>query len=173
MRLFVGLRPSPEFRDALAETQRRLRGAGVTGRYLDPENLHLTLAFIGMWPEAVTEVLPAVEEPFPITLSGLGIFPAARVLWAGVEPSAELRALAGRVRRALAEASVPFDPQGFNPHITLARKPAVPEGVLLPRIAVPRVTMTVREVCLYLSHREESGMAYMVIGETPQAKGLI
>ena len=62
MRLFVGIRPSEEFRAALALLQDRLRAAGVTGRYLDPSNLHLTLAFIGEWPEDVTEVLPEADR---------------------------------------------------------------------------------------------------------------
>ena len=87
MRIFVALEPSPAFRDALSAVQDRLRSAGVTGRYLTPDNLHLTLAFIGEWPAAVTGLLPAVREPFPITLSHLGVFPEARVLWAGTAPS--------------------------------------------------------------------------------------
>ena len=62
MRLFAGLRPPDAFRSALSLLQDRLRAAGVTGQYLDPSNLHMTLAFIGEWPEDVTEVLPAVEE---------------------------------------------------------------------------------------------------------------
>ena len=48
MRLFAALEPTPDFRNALAALQSRLREAGVTGRYLDSANLHLTLAFIGM-----------------------------------------------------------------------------------------------------------------------------
>ena len=47
MRLFTALRPSDEFRAALADLQDRIRAAGVTGRYLDPSNLHMTMAFIG------------------------------------------------------------------------------------------------------------------------------
>ena len=83
MRLFIALEPSPVFRNALALLQDRLRAAGVTGRYLEPSNLHLTLAFIGMWPEDVTGLLPPVEQPFSLTLSHLGYFPEADVLWAG------------------------------------------------------------------------------------------
>ena len=65
MRLFVGIRPSEAFRSALALLEDRLRAAGVTGRYLDASNLHMTLAFIGEWPEDpedVTAVLPEVPH---------------------------------------------------------------------------------------------------------------
>ena len=163
MRIFVALQPTPAFRDALATVQGRLKAAGVTGRYLTPANLHLTLAFIGMWPEDVTELLPAVE-PFPLTLSHLGVFPKAKVLWAGVEPSEALENAARRVRQALSEAGIPFDRQAFNPHVTLVRKPIVPEHVMLSAIEIPQAAMTVREICLYRSDHRENGMEYTVIG---------
>lgn len=164
MRLFVGLQPSSDFRVALSEVQERLRSAGVTGRYLEPSNLHLTLAFIGEWPEDVTDVLPSVEKPFPITLSHLGIFPEADVLWAGVAPSEPLSNLAKRVRHALADAEIPFDRKTFNPHITLGRKPRIPENTALSDIGISPTTMFVSEVCLYRSDRSKNGMIYTVIG---------
>ena len=166
MRLFVGLRPAETFRAALKGAQDRLRAAGVEGRYLDPANLHLTLAFIGEWPEDVTPVLPAVTEPFEIELAGPGIFPAAKVLWAGVKPSAALDRLAGEARDRLAANRIPFDPKPFNPHITLVRKPLLPAGLVLPETVFPAAAMTVKEVCLYRSERGENGMEYTVISST-------
>ncbi|MBR6300039.1 MAG: RNA 2',3'-cyclic phosphodiesterase [Clostridia bacterium] len=166
MRIFVALQPAPAFRDALLSVQDRLRTAGVTGRYLPPSNLHLTLAFIGVWPEDITELLPSVQTPFPVTLSHLGIFPKARVLWAGVEASEALSDLARRVRNVLSAAEIPFDKQDFNPHITLVRKPAVPEHRLLSEIEMPQATMIVKDVCLYRSDHLENGMEYTVIGRS-------
>ncbi len=164
MRLFVALQPAPAFRHALASVQERLRAAGVTGRYLPPSDLHLTLAFVGMWPEDITGLLPRVTQPFPLALSHLGVFPKAKVLWAGVEPSEPLDDLAGRVRTALREAEIPFDPKDFNPHITLIRKPAGLEDGIPPAITLPRAEMTVKDVCLYRSDRGENGVQYTVIG---------
>ncbi len=171
MRLFVGLRPSDEFRAALAEVQARLRAAGVAAGYLDPSNLHLTLAFIGEWPEDVSALLPAVEQPFALTLSGVGLFPEAKVIWAGVRQSDALDRLARRVRARLAAAGIPFDPKPFVPHITLGRKPSVPETVRLAELAVPPAVMTVETVQLYRSRREEKGMVYSVIGSGPEKEG--
>ncbi len=164
MRIFIALQPTSAFRDALALVQARLRAAGVTGRYLTPSNLHLTLAFIGMWPEDISGLLPAVRQPFPVTLSHLGVFPKAKVLWAGVEPSEALDSAARQVRQALTAAEIPFDRQAFNPHITLARKPFVPEQGILSAIPIPRATMIVKEICLYRSDHGENGMEYTVIG---------
>lgn len=166
MRLFVGVEPTPDFRAALAEVQTRLLAAGAEGRYLPPSNLHMTLAFIGEWPEDVTDVLPAVPKPFSVTLSGLGVFTGAKVLWAGVRPSPELNGLAAEVRKRLDAAEIPYDRQSFNPHITLIRKPVLPGGEILTAVQAPPVSMTVREVCLYRSVREADGMKYTVIGRS-------
>ena len=166
MRLFVALEPSADFRQALAALQSRLQAAGVAGRYLALSSLHMTLAFIGMWPENMAVPLPPVKQPFPITLSGLGVFPEAKVLWAGVKPSEALNGLAKEVRRVLSDTRIPFDQKEFNPHITLMRKPVIPEHVHLSEIEVPPAVMTVRQVCLYRSDHLEHGMAYTVIGRT-------
>jgi len=164
MRIFVGLQPSDSFRNALFTLQNQLRDAGVTGRFLEPDNLHMTLAFIGEWPDDITHLLPGVEKPFPLRLTHPGIFPEAKVLWAGVKPSAELNLLARRVRSNLSASGIPFDPKPFVPHITLARKPSVPNGLNLSEISVPSTLMTVTDVCLYRSDRGENGMKYTVIG---------
>ena len=166
MRLFAAIRPSSDFLTSLTELQKLLREAGVTGKYREPDGLHLTLAFIGEWPEDVTKFLPAVCKPFSITLSYPGIFPEANVLWAGIEPSADLDRLAGQVRRSLEDQGIPFDRKSFRPHITLVRKPLVPEHIALPEVAVPSVSMIVDSVCLYRSDRGRNGMVYTVIGES-------
>ncbi len=168
MRLFAALQPPPSFREALEEVQERLRDAGVTGRWLDPSGFHMTLAFVGMWPEDFSRFLPPVRKPFSVTLSHIGIFPGADVLWAGIEPSEDLCRLAEDVRRSMANASVPFDGKPFYPHFTLARRPRLPEDPILPEIEVPRRMMTVSEVCVFRSERGEHGMEYTVIGRSAQ-----
>ena len=166
MRLFAALRPSDEFRAALSELQNRLRAAGITGRYTEPFNFHMTLAFIGEWPADVTCFLPKIKHPFSITLSHPGCFPEAKVLWAGTEPSEPLVRLMEQVQQNLAEAGIPFDAKKNIPHITLMRKPSVPAGVILSKIAVPEVSMVVDEIYLYRSDRRENGMEYTVIGSS-------
>ena len=164
MRLFVGLEPTPDFRTALSGLQMQLRAAGVDGRYLAPSNLHMTLAFIGEWPEDVTGLLPVISKAFPITISHLGVFTGAKVLWAGVQPSQELYDLAMDVRKRLDDSGIPYDHQEFNPHITLIRKPNLPGADTLSSVQVTPATMMVRQVCLYQSVHEEDGMKYTVIG---------
>ena len=164
MRLFVGLRPSEAFRRALSELQAQLQDAGIAAKYLDPSNLHMTLAFIGEWPENVVGILPSVEQPFSITLSHIGLFREAKVIWAGVKDSEPLNKLADSVRSNLSAAGVPFDPKPFVPHITLGRKPIVPAAFDLSEIVIPAAEMTVSDVFLYRSDHCENGMVYSVIG---------
>ncbi len=164
MRLFVGLRPSGEFRAALSVLRFRLQEAGVSAAYLAPSNYHLTLAFIGEWPEDVSPVLPAVAHPFSLRLSHVGLFPEARVIWAGVEAPEALDRLAELVRGRLSEAGIPFDPKPFVPHITLGRKPVLPPGFCLSKVVIPPAVMRVSEVFLYRSDRGGNGMVYSVIG---------
>jgi 2'-5' RNA ligase len=105
---------------------------GVAGaRWSRPEQLHVTLRFLGFVPEEslepVRERLAGVHRPpFALGLRGVGVFPPpgarkpARVLWVGLEPDEPLRSLKQAVDAALGP-----DPEaerrGFSPHLTLAR----------------------------------------------------
>ena len=61
MRLFLAFALSGAMRNALQEVQDDLRRAGVRGNYTPPENLHLTLAFIGEYP-APEPVMDALQN---------------------------------------------------------------------------------------------------------------
>ena len=163
MRLFIAVELSEEMKNALRRAQDELCDHGVRGRFTPAENMHLTLAFIGDYPdpEAVLDALSAVSfTPFEIELEGLGCF--GDLWWAGLKDSAALESTARRVRRALAERGIPFDRKKFNPHITLVRKPEVPKG--LPEgpvpVEVPGAEMTVERISLMRSDRGKNGMIY-------------
>ena len=162
MRLFIAVKLSDEMKDALLSVQHRLYTRGVRGRYTPEENLHLTLVFIGEYPEAdlVMDALSAFSfTPFDLTLEGMGCFDD--LLWAGTKESVPLTAAARRIRRALADRDIPFDRKRFSPHITLIRKATGK----IPGIEVPAVSMTVDSVSLMRSDRGRSGMIYTEIGK--------
>lgn len=124
-RLFVALRPPEAARDALIDTMEGLEGA----RWQDDGQLHLTLRFIGnVDTPLANDVAHALGEvrmaPFRIAVSGVGHFarkglPTAT--WAGIAPTAELRALHDRVETACRRAGCVPETRKFQPHITLAR----------------------------------------------------
>ena len=163
MRLFLAVNFNEEILAALEETQSLLEKRGLRGRYAPPENLHLTLAFIGEYPDPdrVLEVMDTVDfAPFPLALEGFGRF--GDLWWAGLAPSEPLNALVRRLRRALAEAGIPFDRKRFSPHITLARK-GVFDGKP-PAAEVPKAEMTVKRFSLMRSDRGKRGILYTELG---------
>ena len=164
MRLFIAIPLGGALRAAVLDAQEAFRRYGVTGSYTRPENLHLTLAFIGEYPDpdAVLDVLCAVPfRPFELRLSGVGAF--GDLWWLGLERSPGLEACVRRLRRALAEAGIPFDGKRFSPHITLVRR-AVPGPRGMPGIDVPRAAMTAGHVSLMRSDRGRDGMIYTELG---------
>ena len=138
------------------------RGAG--GNYTRLENLHLTLAFIGDYsdPAWVLEVMQSVPfRPFDIRLEGFGCF--GDLYWCGIGGQTELTAYVQRLRRALAEADIPFDRKRFSPHITLLRK-ATFRGNKMPGVTIPDAGMEVTRVSLMRSDRGKQGMIYTELG---------
>ncbi len=167
MRLFLAIRMTDDMPLALLRCQEEMRRLGVEGHYTKEENLHLTLLFIGEYPdaEAVGDVISAVPfSPIPMRLSGLGAF--GDILWAGIEKNDGLEEMAKRLRQAFSQAGIPFDRKGFLPHITLVRKAAFP-GEGLPEVSVPEAGMTAAYLSLMRSDRGENGMVYTEIRRFP------
>ena len=158
MRLFIAIPLGDAMRKSLTAMQADLRAQRVRGNFTPPENLHLTLAFIGEYPDpdGVLEILPPLQ-PFELRLNGFGAF--GDLWWAGFERSEPLENYVRRLRRALAEAGIPFDRKRFSPHVTLVRRA---EG--RPVLEVPPTSMTVTRVCLMCSDRGRSGMIYTELG---------
>ena len=164
MRLFIAIPLGAEMRRAVLGVQEEFRRRGVRGHFTKPENLHLTLAFIGEYPDAdaVLDVLSAVPlRPFGLRLSGIGAF--GDLWWAGMERCEALESYARALRRALAAADIPFDRKRFSPHVTLARR-VVPGPGGMPGVAVPPAAMTVERAALMRSDRGRDGMIYTEIG---------
>ena len=152
MRLFVAIQLTPEMKQALCAMQDQMRAQRIAGHYTESENLHLTLAFIGDYPNPDDVPLP-MGEPFPMALGGFGAFGA--LWWAGIQPSEPLNRCVDTLRRALAHQGVPFDRKRFSPHITLVRR-----AVGQPVVEVPEVGMMVDRISLMRSVRGKHGMIY-------------
>ena len=161
MRLFIAIRLSDAMKDSLIQTQNALYDRGVRGNYTPEENLHLTLAFIGEYPDAqpVLDALSSVTfRPFELSLEGMGRF--GDLWWAGMRESAPLTAVVRRIRRALAESGIPFDKKRFRAHITLIRKASGD----LPGLSPSPASMTVDTISLMRSDRGRNGMIYTELG---------
>ena len=163
MRLFVAIQLSDDMRKAIHRVQEMLLRQGVRGNYTPEENLHLTLAFIGEYndPEVVLDAIESVSfVPFELSLNGLGAF--GDLWWIGLERSQALQDYVRRLRRALAEAEIPFDKKRFSPHITVLRR-ADNDLAKLREISVERAGMMADHASLMRSDRGKRGMIYTEI----------
>ena len=166
-RLFVAIRPPESVRESLLDLMEGIADA----RWVDEDQLHLTLRFIGEvdrhGAEDVAAALASVRHPaFEIAVGGLGSFDrrsGAATLWAGVTPHEALRALHKKVDQALQRTGLEPERRAYHPHITLARLPRGAGSIqaLLDR-AGPIVTppFAVREFILFESRLTPKGPIY-------------
>jgi RNA 2',3'-cyclic 3'-phosphodiesterase len=125
-RLFVSIELPESVTKLLAELDPHLRGV----RWLEPEDMHLTLSFLGNvsseTQERLMEKLRAISwKSFFLPLVGLGAFPSKgwpKIVWIGVGTGhPHLFQLHKRVQEAVLAASLEPDLRAFHPHVTLAR----------------------------------------------------
>jgi 2'-5' RNA ligase len=135
VRLFFALRPDEAVREQLARWSRELR-AVCGGRPMRPENLHVTLAFLGNVEDArVAEVERAAGEvppcAVPLVLDHSGYWKHNRIVWAGASAVPEgLEAFVAELRSALTRSGIDFDAKkGFVSHVTLLRDAREPRAM--------------------------------------------
>lgn len=133
-RLFTGLEIPSDIGFALS-----LKRGGLTGaRWIDPENYHITLRFIGdVDGHVADDVADSLDRlshslQFPVRLTHLGSFGGdkPRALYAGVEPSETLTRLQAAQERMLQKTGLAPEGRKFVPHVTLARLRGTSAGEL-------------------------------------------
>jgi 2'-5' RNA ligase len=187
LRLFVALDPPDAVRRrlaAIAGEMRRLAGrAADEVKWVAPENVHLTLQFLGAVPEErVADVERAVaaaaaaSRPLRLEVRGAGGFPSARrprVLWAGVGGDVEaLSALVGGLGRLLAPLGYPPEERSFSPHLTLGRardgRGALGLGGALAHASADEgVPWVADALTLFQSRLSPAGPRYQVLARAP------
>jgi len=159
MRLFIAIELPDEVKRILGRMRSDIPGA----RWVAPEQLHLTLSFLGELDEAAMkrlsgELAEIQTSRFDLRFAGCGCFPnrkQPRVLWVGLEPEPLLNTLESLVRKAVLTCDVPQEDRPFSAHITLARLklPASREvAVFLDQPQKQKLpTVSVREFILFQS----------------------
>ena len=173
MRLFIGIQPDDITRARIAHEASLLRPS-VPGRYVSPENYHLTLAFLGQRePESIAmlqQTLASVamdHSPFDLQFIGFGVFGQGgnTIVYTACAVSTPLLELTVRLRNQLTVAGESFDPKPLVPHVTLIRKATISPGTL-PYWPEP-VPLSVSRLTLFHSTRVEDRLTYLPIWETP------
>ena len=153
--------------------------SGLTGaRWIDPENYHLTLRFIGdvdgPTARGFAQALNEIEmPPFMLRLDGLGSFGGRkpRAVFAQLAPSEPLEALRRAHDRAAREAGVPPEGRNYLPHVTLARL----RGTRADDVArylesqglFQSEPFAIERFVLYSSRASVGGGPYVIEGEFP------
>lgn len=172
LRLFFALWPDERAKAKLASWARRAHER-TGGRLMQPDNLHLTLAFLGDTPADRLEALVAAAariEPreFEWEIDTVGYWNHNRILWAGTDKAPEpLAALVADLRGALLQANFAFDPKAFVPHITLVRNAR--HATVLPEWKL--LLWKVQGFALVKSVRTEEGNRYVNAAAWPSAAG--
>jgi 2'-5' RNA ligase len=114
----------------IVEIQKTLRNTDAHIKFVKPENIHITMKFLGNVPlnliNRISNKLQKVEfDTFQAKLKGLGVFPRLaypRIVWIGITNGSDnLRRIFNQIESILGKLGFQQEMKGFSPHITIAR----------------------------------------------------
>lgn len=160
--------------------QMSLKATQADIKCVEPENLHITLKFLGEVRDAqldqlIKSVREVTVEPFQMMLTGLGVFPKLnrpRVVWVGVEKGAtELTKVFSDVEKKLVKMGFETERRSFHPHLTVCRirsgrnrVPLVEE--IIHQAVYELGTVHVDKIVLKKSVLTQSGAIYTNLAES-------
>ena len=186
IRCFIAIELSKEIKDALAQVEDEFKKTISGVKWLKPDNIHLTLKFLGNVEEEniekVKDVLAQTASqagPFKIKLSSPGAFPGPgnpRVIWIGIEEGKnETSSLVNILESELAPLGIEKKSRAFHPHLTLARVKFLKDKNslknALTRIQVPQTEMTASKITLFQSTLTREGAVYTALCEAGLKNG--
>jgi 2'-5' RNA ligase len=168
LRLFFALWPDPQTRASLAALAERV-AVETGGRATAPNNVHLTLAFLGAQPrDSTTELIARADaidgSPFVLTLDHIDCWRKNGIAWLGAsEIPAALASLREALLASLAPLHIADEARPFAVHVTLARKVT---GLLRRRLPTP-IAWPVDGMALVASDTGSDGPVYRVLAALP------
>ena len=180
MRTFIGVPLTTAIRDELVHLQGQFAETGVDVKWVEPENLHVTMLFLGeVDAREVLAVCKTVESvtaalaPFAMRVAGVGCFPnprRPRTIWAGIEEGAQqLVELHDALEAPLMEQGCyRREERAFTPHITLGRVKGESDTRTLAEAMKQQADwfagqMTVTEIHVLSSELRKEGPVYTVM----------
>jgi 2'-5' RNA ligase len=176
-RLFTGIEIPAEIGLALSAYRGGLPGA----RWIDPENYHITLRFIGDIDDRMAEEVYSIlgdtrrRNPLTVTIDGLDSFGGSkpRAVFARTSGNGAMNEMQAEQERLLRQLGLEPETRKFTPHITLARlRNASPIDVadyIATRGHFPKLTFTADRFVLYSSRSSTGGGPYVIEAAYPLA----
>ena len=174
LRLFISINCDDNVKKQLLSVQDKIRAQSVKGSFSLPENLHLTLVFIGETPEdkipliasVIDNALTPPFDPFTLTFSATGCFKHSNkeLWWIGVDHNdtrlVSLKTIRRRIADGLYSEEVNFDNRPFSPHITLGREVKHVSPIIVPK---QEIIYPVNRISLMKSERVRGILTYTEI----------
>ena len=108
-----------------------IKKTGANIKLVEPENMHLTLKFLGDTNEELIDKIEQIIEesvkeikPFNIELMGAGVFPNKnyiKVIWIGIEKGEHLKTIAKKIDENISKLGFQEEKRDFSPHLTIGR----------------------------------------------------
>ncbi len=182
IRTFLAIELPEKITYTISKVQEEIKSYGLKIRWVRPENIHLTLKFLGDIKTADTEkVARAVSEsvtghpPISLAVKGIGVFPGIkkpRVLWLGISKQVDLlTALQKTLDDKLEAMGFPKEKRPFRGHLTLGRIKSIIDPKTLHDV-LKEFTMFESEhffadrIILYKSDLKPKGAVYTKLIET-------
>lgn len=166
MRLFIAINFDDETKENLITVQDRLRKLG-RGNFSRPENLHLTLVFLGeIAPERVSDICRLMNQitipELHLSFDHVGRFKrdGGDIWWIGLAPNNALFDLQKDLVGKLRYEGFSIESRSFSPHITLARRVVLNEEPEKDRILKTPFSTDVNKISLMLSHKLDGKLTY-------------
>ena len=165
MRLFIAIPFPPEIRRTLQTAQQALAACG-RGNFTRPENLHLTLAFLGETDRVSGAKLALTQLSVPqleLQLRGLGRFDS--LYWAGIDGGAGLLQLQHRLCHLLQAQGFTLETRRFQPHVTLCRQFRITQALDTEQVesVLRGKTFPLAQITLFSSQRVDGKLCYLPI----------
>ena len=177
---FIGLDVGNDIRGRATDLQAALAGSGADIKWVEPDNLHVTLLFLGELDDReLLEVCRVVssaarrEPPFPLRVSGVGAFPTPRrpkVIWGGITDGADslLRLHEAIEAPLLEKGTYRREERAYTPHLTLGRVKGEEDSNLLAAELPKRLSWDggqtmIDEVLVFSSELRRDGPEYTVV----------
>ena len=182
-RIFLTLDINDGVRGRVRAVQDDLKSAPGKIRWVVPQNMHVTLCFLGdMADDLLAEVCKAARrvasghQPFDFDVRGVLCIPPAgrlRMLWIGVDDGkGEMTRLQGDLADALGALGLPKEERRFHPHLTLARVKFMKDAGGIRNAAAEKAetnfgTVRADQVTVYSSRLGPEGPAYTALAAAP------
>lgn len=131
IRLFIAIKLPSKIIDGLKKIQDELKNGNNMVAWVKPENIHLTIKFLGDISEDKVDLIAgllkaaiAENRSFDISVKGLGVFPTMdnpRVVWVGVEDDKNLSRIYDELENGLSAIGFKKEERPFKPHLTIGR----------------------------------------------------